>query len=47
VPERSARSEKEADNAQLALSPTLGRDKGDDFIFEDDEGEIIVGEERR
>jgi hypothetical protein len=47
IPGRSARSQKEGDNAQLALSPTLGRDRGDDFIFEDDEGEIIIGEERR
>lgn len=47
IPERSARSEKEADFAQVSLSPTLGRDRGDDFIFEDDEGEIIIGEERR
>jgi hypothetical protein len=47
IPERSARNDQEAETAQLALSPTLGRDAGDDFIFEDDEGDIIIGEERR
>jgi hypothetical protein len=46
-PLRTARGEKEADNALASLSSTLGRDAGYDFVFEDDEGHIVVGEEIR
>lgn len=46
-PLRTPRSEKEADDALAGLSNTLGRDPGYDFVFEDDEGHIIIGEEQR
>jgi hypothetical protein len=46
-PGRRARGEAEAEAALNSLSLTLGREPGEDFVFEDDDGSIIVGEERR